>query len=414
MSSTPVTTADPHSGRAAARPRIAVILTTYFRGSHSDVVVGRLLDGYLLEGENRQPDVEVVSAYLELLGDPYGGDDPREDIGVDLFEKFGVPMFDSVAEAIGLGEPGVAVDAVLVIGEHGGYEENMYDQRLYPRKRLVDAVISTMWGAGTFVPVFTDKQLAWRTRDAFRMVQDCQRFGVPLMAGSSIPLAWRSGDQTWPAGEPMDAAVVVGFGGADIYGTHLLELAQSFTERRQGGETGVEQVLGLTGDQARAALTDGRIDPALYRQALEVLDLDPQDEGMMSESGIDVFEVIHRDGLRTWIVIHEGLNRFGVAARGPQVSTTTRVWAQRGPQFGHFSYLVRNIEQFFRTGRPAWPTERVLLVTGVLDAAMRSRYASRGQGGPVPVATPELDVAYQHDDSAVIHAHGLPVIDDAE
>ncbi|WP_147917117.1 hypothetical protein [Ruania zhangjianzhongii] len=409
-----MTTADPHAGQAAAKPRVAVILTTYFRGSHSDVVVGRLLDGYLLEGENRQPDVEVVSAYLELLGDPYGGDDPRDDIGVEMFEQFGIPMFDSVAEAIGLGEPGVAVDAVLVIGEHGGYEENMYDQRLYPRKRLVDAAISTMWGAGTFVPVFTDKQLAWRTRDAFRMVEDCRRFGVPLMAGSSIPLAWRSGDQTWPAGEPMDAAVVVGFGGADIYGTHLLELCQSFTERRAGGETGVEQVLGLTGDQARAALTDGRIDRELYERALATVDLEPEGQARIAESGIDVFEVIHRDGLRSWIVIHEGLYRFGVAARGPNLSTATRVWAQRGPEFGHFSYLVRNIEQFFSTGKPGWPTERVLLVTGVLDAAMRSRHASRGQGVPVPVVTPELDFGYQHDDSAVIHAHGLPVIDDSE
>lgn len=268
MSSTPRTTADVRVPRAGTKPRVAVILTTYFRGSHSDVVVGRLLDGYLFEGEHREPDVEVVSAYLELLGDPYGGDDPRHDIGVGLFEQFGVPMFDSVAEALGLGEPGVAVDAVLVIGEHGGYEENVYGQRLYPRKRLVDAVISTMWGAGTFVPVFTDKQLAWRTRDAVRMVEDCQRLGVPLMAGSSIPLAWRTGDETWPAGEEMDAAVVVGFGGADIYGTHLLELCQSFTERRAGGESGVEQVLGLTGDQARAALDEGRVDGELYRRAL--------------------------------------------------------------------------------------------------------------------------------------------------
>lgn len=414
MSSTPVTTADQNATQAGPKPKVAVILTTYFRGSHSDVVVGRLLDGYLFEGEHQEPQVEVVSAYLELLGDPYGGDDPRDDIGVGLFEQFGVPMFESVAEAVGLGEPGVAVDAVLVIGEHGGYEENMYGQRLYPRKRLVDAVISTMWGAGVFVPVFTDKQLAWRTRDAFRMVEDCRRFGVPLMAGSSIPLAWRTGDETWPAGQSMDTAVVVGFGGADIYGTHLLELAQSFTERRAGGETGVQQVLGLTGEQARAALDEGRVDRELYQQALSVLDLSSQDQAQLTESGIDVFEVVHRDGLRTWIVIHDGLYRFGVAARGPHTGTATRVWAQRGPEFGHFSYLVRNIEQFFITGKPTWPTERVLLVTGILDAAMRSRHTSQAEGVPAPVATPELDVHYQYDDSAVIHAHGRPVIENAE
>ena len=145
-----------------------------------------------------------------------------------------------------------------------------------------------------------------------------------------------------------------------------------------------------------------------------MLELTPEDEERIAGSGIDVFEVVHRDGLRSWSVIHDGLNRFGVAARGPRARTASRVWAQRGPAFGHFSYLVRNIEQFFVTGRPAWPTERVLLVSGVLDAAMRSRHASRTTGAPAPVATPELDITYQHDDAAVVDARGLAVIDDAE
>lgn len=410
MSSTqPITASE-----AGRRPRIAVILTTYFRGSHSDVVVGRLLDGYLFEGEHREPDVEVVSAYMELLGDPYGGDDPRADIGVEKFRAHGVPMFDSPAEALGLGRPGVAVDGVLVIGEHGGYEENVYGQRLYPRKRLVDAVISTMWGAGTFVPVFTDKQLAWRTRDAVRMVADCERFGVPLMAGSSIPLAWRTGDVEWPQGEQMDAAVVVSFGFADIYGPHLLELVESFAEHRRDGESGVARVLGLSGDLAREAVASGRVDPDLYQSALEAIDLGPEHHELIASAGIDVFEVTYRDGLRVWIVIYDGLNRFGVAARGPRAETRTRVWAQLGPAFGHFSYLVRNIEEFFRSGEARWPIRRVLLTTGVLDAAMRSRHASAVAGEPRPIETPELDIAYQPDDSRVINAHHQPVLPDSE
>lgn len=414
MTSIPQTSSEQPAPPRVNKPRIAVILTTYFRGSHSDVVVGRLLDGYCIAGVEQEPQVEVVAGYLELLGDPYGGEDPRHDIGVEKFRAHGIPLFDSVAEAIGVGGHGVAVDAVLVIGEHGGYEENVYGQRLYPRKRLVDATLSTMWAAGQFVPVFTDKQLAWRTRDAQQMVDDCRRFGVPLMAGSSIPLAWRTGDAAWPLDEPMEASVVVAFGTADVYGPHLLELSQSFAERRRGRETGVARVAALSGAQARDAIATGQMDRELYRQALEVLDLDQQARERIDVAGIDVFEVTYRDGLRSWIVIHDGLNRFGVAARGPHANTVTRVWAQRGPGFEHFSYLVRNIEQFFRTGVSPWPIERVLLTTGILDAAMRSRYASGSSGSPSPIDTPELDVQYETIGSQTFHAHDVPVPEDSE
>ena len=55
----------------------------------------------------------------------------------------------------------------------------------------------------------------------------------------------------------------------------------------------------------------------------------------------------------------------------------------------NFSHLGHVLELFFQRGKPLYPVERTLLVTGVLDAAMTSRF-ERGRR----IETPHLDVAY--------------------
>ena len=40
----------------------------------------------------------------------------------------------------------------------------------------------------------------------------------------------------------------------------------------------------------------------------------------------------------------------------------------------HFSYLSLNIQQMFLTGRPQYPVERTLLISGALEALIDSRY----------------------------------------
>ena len=64
-------------------------------------------------------------------------------------------------------------------------------------------------------------------------------------------------------------------------------------------------------------------------------------------------------------------------------------------------WLVKAIEHMIHTGRPAYPVERTLLTTGIIDAAMRS-LAEQGQR----IETSQLDTAYAA--SAWAHAPGLP------
>ena len=81
---------------------------------------------------------------------------------------------------------------------------------------------------------------------------------IPFMAGSSVPLFWRSPSYEPPLGEALETAVVLSYGGLEAYGYHGLELLQSFVERREGGETGLRTVQCLVGaDAVFAAAAEG-------------------------------------------------------------------------------------------------------------------------------------------------------------
>ncbi|MEZ4835349.1 MAG: hypothetical protein R2873_25730 [Caldilineaceae bacterium] len=84
------------------------------------------------------------------------------------------------------------------------------------------------------------------------------------------------------------------------------------------------------------------------------------------------------------------LETFAYAARIDDEIVATEFHLQGGWPYGHFSYLSLNVEEMFVTGRPSYPVERTLLTTGVLEAALESRYR-----GHVRVETPHLDIAYQ-------------------
>ena len=51
-----------------------------------------------------------------------------------------------------------------------------------------------------------------------------------------------------------------------------------------------------------------------------------------------------------------------------------------------FSFLSNHIEVMFRSGKPSYPVERTLLVTGILDALHDSKAANGKR-----IATPHLE-----------------------
>src|SRR5262245_34582689 len=100
--------------RGAAEPkRIAAIVTEYRPNSHADVIVGKYLEGYRQDDRPPKPRSGIVSLYTAQV--------PRNDLSRDRAQKYGVPIFPTIEQALTLGKGRLAVDGVLLIGEHGDY-----------------------------------------------------------------------------------------------------------------------------------------------------------------------------------------------------------------------------------------------------------------------------------------------------
>jgi hypothetical protein len=106
-------------------------------------------------------------------------------------KKYGVPLYRTVVDALTLGGDKLAVDGVILIGEHGDYPFNDKEQRLYPRFEMFLKITDVFRTSGRAVPVFNDKHLSFNWRQAKRMVEISREMKFPMLAGSSVPVAMR-------------------------------------------------------------------------------------------------------------------------------------------------------------------------------------------------------------------------------
>src|SRR5262249_23275692 len=146
---------------------------------------------YYFNGKPTDPGAEVVSLYLDQV--------PAADMAREVARQFNIPIYPTIAEALCRGGTGLAVDAVLSIGEHGRYPVNAKGQREYPRKRFFDEIVKVFEASGRGVPVFNDKHLSYRWDWASAMYDTSRRLHFPLMSGSSVPLAQRRPPLELPA-----------------------------------------------------------------------------------------------------------------------------------------------------------------------------------------------------------------------
>ena len=108
--------ARPPKPTKEGRKPIAVITTVYRPMSHSYHIAGRFIHGYTRAGRFHVPRHYVSTMYVDQR--------PANDLSRDLGRDFGVRICDSVAAALTLGGDKLAVEGVLLIGEHGNYRRN--------------------------------------------------------------------------------------------------------------------------------------------------------------------------------------------------------------------------------------------------------------------------------------------------
>ena len=371
--------------------RIAIITTIYRYLSHGQHMGDRFLVGYPHDGEWHKPNMQVVSLYVDQK--------PEGDLSAQRAQQFGFRVYPTIAETLRCGTDKLAVDAVLIVAEHGEYPTNSFGQKLYPRFEFFTECVKVFERDGRAVPVYNDKHLSYSFDKAQRMVKESKRLGFPILGGSSLPVTWRLPDVEMPMGCQIEEALMVGEnGGDDAMDFHALEGMQCMVERRRGGETGVRSVQTIQGDVVwNAGWSIDLLSAALSRSdtplGMTVKDGRTQDLIATGELRRLVTQPVaylveYRDGLRTTMLNLRGaLRDFNFAARvtGHGVMSTQFLLTPE-PNVTYSACLMNKVAEMFATRRAPYPIERTLLTSGITEACHRS------QGKRLD--TPQLAVTY--------------------
>lgn len=390
---------------AQAKKKIAFLGTDVFQHSHAQHFLDRFAMGYAMGGKWYEPRLELASVYIDQFNE--------RDIGKERLERYGIKPSASIEDALTLGGSKLAVDGVIIIGEHGKYPKNELGQTRYPRYEWFKKVVSVFESSGRAVPVFNDKHLSTVWSECVEMVEDSKRLQFPFYAGSSLPVTWRLPQYEMPLNTPLKESVCVAYGGVDSYDFHAYETAQCISERRKGGEVGIksmqaargEQLWGLLEEPSRAATRELFVSalcrshnlpvdngyptaPVTYEWAMKSL---PDTIGFLME---------HNDGFRTaaFMTAIRDFNYAGLRADTGETIGCQMYLPMPGSSAttaDFFTPLIRNVEEMILSGATPYPIERTLLTSGMVIAGVQSLAANK------PIETPEMKVVYAAPDASM-------------
>lgn len=362
-------------------------MNVYFPNSHADVFIGRLLEGYRLNGVSHRPRLNTTSFFCDQF--------PNNDMSREQAEEYGIRMFPDVASALRMGGSKLAVDGVAIIGEHGNYPRTARGNVMYPRAKWFDAVTQVMEEDGRVIPVFHDKYFAYEWTDARRIFDGIQRMKIPYFGGSSLPLTWRRPALEFKRGVELDEVLAVSFSDIEEHGYHAVELMQTMAERRKGGETGVASVRYAEGDEVwelgrKGVWSETLLEQALARKINKGPASVPRGEWSRVCRNPQAILIRYRDGLKGSVLNLNGLALdYLFAAKERSGATHSACFYIQLYVHNHWGFMVRNFEQVVLTRKTQVPPERVLMSTGLTLFGLESRV----RGGKW-IETPELAIRY--------------------
>ena len=383
--------------------KLAAVVTVYRKYSHGQHIVDRFLEGYGWNGTHHCPPMQLVSLYVDQT--------PPEDLSRERAGRFpSMKIYPTIAEALTLGGSKLAVDGVVIVGEHGNYPKTPEGQVQYPRYRFFQETVKVFRDSGRSVPVFNDKHLSWNWAWAKEMYDTAQSMGFPFLAGSSLPVTWRIPSVEMPTDATVKEALTICYGGVDSYDFHGLETTQCMVERRKGGETGVDWLQAYRGEKFWDALRHQVWSKRLFDAALcRSHTLTPAHPGFndrfptfeeMRQLVKDpvAYQYQHANGapLATMILMSGLVRDFNFAAtiNGHAQPFSTQMYLPmpdgRTTLANFFSPLVNNMEKMFLTGKAPYPIERTLLTTGLTAAGVQSLAS-----GGARLQTPHLAISYK-------------------
>jgi hypothetical protein len=385
----------PTVGRTA-RKKLAVVTTEWRDRSHAWHMAERFLAGYPLKSKWHRPAIDVVSAFVDQT--------PKNDLSRDRAKTYGFTIYPTVAEALRCGTDKLAVDAVLLIGEHGTYAKSDIGQTKYPRYELFTQITDVFAKDGRTVPLFNDKHLSWNWKWAREMVDIAKKLDFPFLAGSSLPVTWRMPALDMPDDAEVDEVMCVAIGGVDSYDFHALEVIQCMAERRKGGETGVVALQAMRGESVWKAMKAKAWSAELFEACLcrsQTLRQPPmvnhrypamnQMQEWVNEPVAYRFE--YADGLKATMLLMNGLVgdfTFAAKLKGKAEPLSTLFYLPPNPNVVYSAALMSKVEEMILTGKPPYPVERTLLTTGLVAAGMQSLAEKEKR-----LTTPHLAIRYK-------------------
>ena len=377
-----------HGTMSKPKLRVAALCTECRPLSHADVILSRWLEPFpndSLYGWT-QPATRLTTIYAAQRH-------PQRDLIPAMQARFGIVSYDSIEGALMQGGTDLAVDAVLLIAEHGDYPENEFGQKLYPRKEFFDEMMRVFERAGRSVPVFFDKHLSWNPDWIGEMHDRIKRDAVPFFGGSSLPFSMEGDLAQVAEGTRFEEVVAVYYGGVESYLFHSAEMVESVIERGSRQSGGIDEIMAWKGERVWEAVENGDFSWELVEQACSAC----SDEALEAIRGlrdrrdpsVNAFRLHYENGL---IVTHfhqvESVRRWCLAGR---VSDTGEMVAGAGNAggavhyFPHFARLCRKIDDFFVTGQSPVPLERIYTTSMVTALCLRALASTDGC-----LSTPEL------------------------